>query len=383
MILTEVTIDEDFRALRAEWSDLLEADPRATVFQTWEFQYHASKMVAESIRPLVLLFRNAVGQLVGCVPLGESTWKVGPLRARVLGFNGGMYVDYNTILARPQHAAEVVGALAGWLQEARGRCDVVRLRNLREDSWLLEHRETLLSGLRPPVQLEPSEVAPYLELRPEWRSYRDALPAKRGRRFSYEVRKILRCEPRANIGAVTAAAEIEEAMGRFFALHQKRLHEKKQLGRFGRKTVRDGFRGLVRALHNQGRATLWQIRLDDRVVSSLCTFEFRGVCSYYQGGYDPAIRRLSPGTVSIATRIDRALADGCHEYDFLVGDDRYKNDWATGRRTLLTLELPTGSWRGALYRGYNRLYAQLTASERLRELFLRLRPPVEVPHLLD
>ena len=40
-----VSTDNGFLALRDEWNELVENDERATIFQTWEFQYQAWRIL--------------------------------------------------------------------------------------------------------------------------------------------------------------------------------------------------------------------------------------------------------------------------------------------------------------------------------------------------
>jgi len=49
-------------------------------------------------------------------------------------------------------------------------------------------------------------------------------------------------------------------------------------------------------------------------------------CFLYNSGYDPSHRAANPGLVLIARSIGQAVDEGCEEYDFLRGTERYKYD---------------------------------------------------------
>ena len=68
--------------------------------------------------------------------------------------------------------------------------------------------------------------------------------------------------------------------------------------------------------------------LSTRGVDVASVFQFRtdGALLLYNSGYDPKLRAANPGLVLIARSIGQAVAEGCAEYDFLRGTERYKYD---------------------------------------------------------
>ncbi len=63
-----ISTDSGFLALRDESNELVEKDERATVFQTWEFQYHARRMLSETVSLHLVLVRDETGVWIGCAP---------------------------------------------------------------------------------------------------------------------------------------------------------------------------------------------------------------------------------------------------------------------------------------------------------------------------
>lgn len=61
-------------------------------------------------------------------------------------------------------------------------------------------------------------------------------------------------------------------------------------------------------------------------VASVFQFRTDGALLLYNSGYDPAHRGANPGLVLIARSIGQAVDEGCAEYDFLRGTERYKYD---------------------------------------------------------
>ncbi|MGR6997482.1 GNAT family N-acetyltransferase [Yinghuangia aomiensis] len=53
-------------------------------------------------------------------------------------------------------------------------------------------------------------------------------------------------------------------------------------------------------------------------------FLWQGTFSYYQTGWDPALARLSLGTVLVAETVAAVRAEGADVFDFLRGAEEYK-----------------------------------------------------------
>ena len=48
---------------------------------------------------------------------------------------------------------------------------------------------------------------------------------------------------------------------------------------------------------------------------------------YYLGGFDPAAKHLSPGTLLIGHAVERAVEAGAEAFDFCKGREPYKYLW--------------------------------------------------------
>ena len=366
-----VSTDSDLLALRDEWNELVENDGRATIFQTWEFQYHAWRMLSETVSLHLVLVRDETGALIGCAPLGIHTWRKGPLSVRVLAFSGFRYSDYSDFIVLPDRAQDALAALAEWFSDNTRRWDVVELMPVREDSWA-RHDDWFLSKVRVLSQTTPYRSAPYLGFQPGWSSYEDALSRKRAKATRYQVRKLLRRAEGRFQTAISGEA-LEDALRDLIDLHQKRMRQKHQVGMFADPVRQACFRSLIKGLAARGLAKVHSISSNGRTIASDCVFQFRGSVAAYQGGFDPEFYQLSPGTVNQALIINEALSAGAVEYDFLIGDEAWKYEWTNEERQLYRIEFSTKSWRRFPYHWADTLRVTLSRSERLRRLNLWLR----------
>ena len=375
LALTELTGERAFLELKEEWNRLVEEDPRATVFQTWEMQYHLWRCFADRISPVILTVRNETGRLAALAPLGASLPRVGGLPVRVLGFAAPRYADYAGFLVRPDRSEESLALLARWLRVARERWDVIRLGPLREDGWLLDDSQRFLHLLADGARAERVDTALSLRV-----GNRTPEQARRGS-LDREVRRLFR-RTGGRFQEVPAGPALGDALRDLYAFHQTRMHSHNELGVFGDSRVQDEFTSLVGALHERGVARVHRVETGGATVAVTCTFEFRGTVSFYQSGFDAAFGRLGPGKILRALRIEEALRDGAGECDFLRGDEPYKLLHATDRRALYAIEIPTGSWRRIPYERWRHLRSRLSESRLARAVYLGLRPRKSRPEIL-
>ena len=84
------------------------------------------------------------------------------------------------------------------------------------------------------------------------------------------------------------------------------------------------FREIAEGFLASGRLRLAFLSTRGVDVASVFQFRTAGAFLLYNSGYDPAHREANPGLVLIARSIGQAIAEGCSEYDFLRGTERYK-----------------------------------------------------------
>ena len=86
------------------------------------------------------------------------------------------------------------------------------------------------------------------------------------------------------------------------------------------------FREVAEGFLASGRLRLAFLSTQGVDVASVFQFRTDGSLLLYNSGYDPKLRAANPGLVLIARSIGQAVGEGCAEYDFLRGTERYKYD---------------------------------------------------------
>lgn len=82
---------------------------------------------------------------------------------------------------------------------------------------------------------------------------------------------------------------------------------------------------------------LFVLRLNGAPAAAFYGFTYDGTCSFLQRGFDPQFHRPSVGQVLLSLSIERAIDEGAREYDFLSGNDGYKDLWVKTSRPLINV----------------------------------------------
>jgi CelD/BcsL family acetyltransferase involved in cellulose biosynthesis len=112
-----------------------------------------------------------------------------------------------------------------------------------------------------------------------------------------------------------------------FRLHEARWQSRGEPGVLADPRVRAFHRDAARALHASGMLRLYRLRIGTHVAAVYYGFVWRNRAYAYIGGFDPELPRLSPGAQILHHVIGEAIAQGCTEFHFLRGGERYKYAW--------------------------------------------------------
>lgn len=357
-----------FESLRPEWEELLAGSAADELFLTWEWLHTWWRHVgqADGRRRLSLVAVRRRGELAALAPWAlapSRAWHPVPGRTLQLLGTGTVGSDYLDVVLRRGREDRAVDGLAGWLDErgevvelaqlVRGRSSAGRLAlRLRDRGWTAVER--------------PAGVCPYADLAGvTWEGYLGSL----GSSHRQNVRRRLRQLQRGFEVELRRAETEEEAAAGFEVLLE--LHRRRWRGRGGSDALDDPavvafHREVVRLAARRGWLRLYVLRLDGRPAAALYGFLYRGRFLFYQSGFDPDVARHSVGLVLMGLSIRDAIADGAREYDFLHGDESYKDRWANGVRELARLELYPPSVAGTARRGLRE--ARLTAKGLVRSV---------------
>lgn len=125
--------------------------------------------------------------------------------------------------------------------------------------------------------------------------------------------------------------EGEQFLPIFFELHGKRWRSRRLPGAFvlsGRRRFHERFACGQDASDLRRFAVLWH---GESAIGALYGMRSGNRAFFYQTGFDPDASKLSPGTALIAAFVERSIEEGAQVFDFLRGEEKYKQRWRPDR----------------------------------------------------
>lgn len=356
--------------VESEWRALAEQGGNAFLSPEWFRAW--LRAYGDGVEPFVPLVHGEGGSLRGLLPLALD--RAGhPRVCRIAGANLG---DRFHPVCAPGDEAEVAAEVGRSLASSPAPWSVIALTHVQtEPAWV----EALAEGTGARVRMRQRIAGPlpYLELGAYggWEEYLQS----RSSNFRQQVRRFTRRAAEAGAMRLRRTEQPEELpadMETFFRLHDLRF------GPRGGSTLSSeraqAFqRDFAASALRRGWLRLWFLELDGVPAAAWYGWRLGDRYSYYNSGLDPSHSELRPGLVLLAAVIQSAFEEGAAEFDFLLGDERYKYRFAEGERTVSDVAIarslpnPAGVLTGAEY-GARALVRRLPVSVRQRSGLMRL-----------
>jgi CelD/BcsL family acetyltransferase involved in cellulose biosynthesis len=200
----------------------------------------------------------------------------------------------------------------------------------------VEHSETWAGALAEAtgrrVKLRSREAAglPWIDLAAhgDWEGYlasRSSHLRKRLRQLDRKLERDHEVRIRRTEGPETLAADVET----LFDLHDRRRQAESTLASSRARSFHAAF---AASALDRGWLRLWFLELDGEPVASWYGWRLGDRYSFFNGGFDPALSKLSPGMVLLARVLESAFEEGAQVFDFLLGDESYKSRFADETR---------------------------------------------------
>lgn len=320
-------IVEDISTLAGAWPELVQADPLATPFASFEWASAWCRHWSSAGSPWVLAVYDG-SRLAGLAPF--TLKRRGGLRFLTgLGVSIGNYWD---VIAAPADREPVTAAVAQNLCRHGGEWDALFVDKLPEDSATLLALEGAGMRVAPPQRL----LSPRIEL-PE--TFDDYLATVSSRRRN-EIRRSLRAieSGELSIRALKHPDELRSAVKRWQDLKVQWWTE---LGRPLDPThASPGFREFVvdalSAMAVRGMTEVWELLHNGEVAGVVIALVDDHAYYGWLFGFDTRLQKLKPGHLVIAYGIRWSIQTGRRYFDFMLGAESYKSSYAPVERFVLT-----------------------------------------------
>jgi len=323
-----VTDGAALAALGPEWAELLADSDGPSIFLTHTWIDAWQRTIGADQKLLIGIARQPTdGKLIGIAPFVVSTREMGPVAVDVLRMTGSgpAASDHLDLIIRHgyPHAAQEL-----WKAANRRRTwDFLDLDGLRPNSHLLS---VLLRRKRDRRSFVTTNICPVLELPDTWEAYEATL----GRNLRQNLRRYTRKLDREAAGPVVERlvvheAEVVETVEELARLHQEIRTSRGDKGSFADRRMIDFHRTAALGFLQAGRLRLHRLDVDGKMAAAISCFRHDDTVSFYTTGYDPALSAYGPGRRIMAVAIRSAIEEGARRFDFLRGDEAYKQAWGT------------------------------------------------------
>lgn len=355
-----------FAGLCHEWAALLERSGERSPFLTWEWLYPWWKHLGHGADLYLLTVRNVSGRLVGLAPLLRSriTLGGGARRLEFLG-TGKVASDYLNVVIDPAEGCVVLAALVRYLVAHREDWDVLSLTDVDSEAWTLSLVGTLFrtQGFDVDVSLDPGFSCPYARLDGGWEPYLRS----RSSRLRHQIKQkgaFLAERYGARFQAIDRATDLPHAVETLMTLHRARRAAVGGTTAFDDESVVAFLRESTPLLQERGWLRLYALVVGERPLAVLYGLAYRGTFYDYQRGLDVESSKWGAGTVLQGLSVQHACGEGMTEFDFLRGDESYKDRWAPYLRRTKRLDIVQRSSRTMLFRGRRGLIRGLREARR-------------------
>jgi CelD/BcsL family acetyltransferase involved in cellulose biosynthesis len=333
--------------LKPIWNELLTESGANTIFLTWEWAASWWHAFGSPFELLILKCSDSSGRPVGIVPFFRIRKSIG---LRISGYalylvgdvsGGSEELDW---IIRDGWEQPVVAAVLDWLEGPALEWDILYYDTVRPESTVAA------------ILVAECERRNWFLIRGERLSYRvpvsaswDAYLASISKKMRSGVQQQVR---RANKTFTVQARlcqtldQLEKDLQTLFALHAKRWQQRGKTGSLFQPEKQLFYHELARNCLAKGWLEFWMLELNGNPVACEFGFCYDGVYSFLQGGFDPDYSVYSVGVVLRASIMQSLIERGFRIYDFLLGEDDYKERWGGQRYPLLDFSFARPKSRG-------------------------------------
>jgi hypothetical protein len=290
----------------------------------------------ETDAELIVISRKADPVAMAWI-VGKNVVRYGIIKSRTLILNESghqhldrLTIEYNGLLSKDKETEYATQGLLEWLGMPERSWDELVMSGIEEATFRAMVKNAKKYGLN--VRVTNRMSSPYVDLE-KVRTSELGYLGLLSRNSRAQIRRSLRLYEQQGPIRVSVARTLNDAnayMARLVELHQEYWIEKGRTGAFEDPTIRRFHRGLIEDGMSKGCVQIVRVAAGERDIGYLYNFLYNGIAYNYQSGFIYSDdNRLKPGIVCHYLAIQHNLNLGCLRYDFLAGDDRYKQSLAT------------------------------------------------------
>ena len=329
----ETKIIEDvsaFAQLEPFWNELVAKSAISTCHSTFEWLFTWWRHFGVG-RHLLVLVTYEQGVPVGLAPLYIGN---GTTESRDLHFLGQGLSDYADFIA-PRERPDVIEALLSGLLELRQSWDGIDLEEVPSESPSKRYLDAAVGGGRIDASWRETVQCPYLPIESTWETFYAAM----GKGFRHEVRnKLNRARDKGLQFRYVDRREADQAfVGEVVTLSDERRSVDGHRSPFLNHPDLEFLREVLPLMGQRSMLRIGELRSGEVLLAFMLGFQWQGVVSTWNTQYDPRFTEYSLGRIVLVSFAEQTFREGCHELDFMRGEEPYKFQWTSLTRTNLAL----------------------------------------------
>jgi CelD/BcsL family acetyltransferase involved in cellulose biosynthesis len=358
LTLRKITKTQDFALLQPDWEKLTQEPMQSFA---WNFSWW-QHLGGDANLHLYCLQRD--GELIAIAPLYRDKW-LSQNRLRFLA-SGDACTDYVQLIGDPKWHHDFAGLIADDLATTE-LFSVIELEGVT-DSYVADELNRKLRDNHWSYA-KPIEQSWVLDLPGDWDEFFFSCSKSLKRKIRSAQKRL--DSGQCRIESTLDGLDRELALSTLIELHQMRFVDKGEPGVFSEKGFTNFFSQAVGKLISQGQAEILVAYGDEKAIGAHILLHTPDGPQYYQGGIDVQQMKLEPGHLLFTFAIRRAIAAGKSRYDFLRGNEPYKQFWGASAKPLWTVRYVANKLRAT---ALNRAFLTLrTVKHSVKQSATRLR----------
>lgn len=340
-----LTTFDQFRILEQEWEQL-SAQRVDTIFLSYLWLQEWWHIYGADYQIWTLAARQG-GKLIGVMPLILSRALFGIRRLMFMGV-GELTPNHLDVITDPEKRDQVFRAFVAHLCQRASVWDVLELDKIPGDSSSMDLLSAALRAEGLSVRTEISATCPYIELPASFEEYLASRGSTTRESYRRVRRKLEKDFPAASYGMAQTPEEVRRVMGALIQLHQARWLQQGFLGSFSNQEFIDFHCTMAQKALRSNMLRLYYLQVNDEIIAVYYCYRIADSVQFYLGGFDERYSKYSPGILINAFAIEQSILEGAKHFDFLEGEERYKQHWMTHSRENLVLRAFRRNGRGRL-----------------------------------
>lgn len=335
----ETRIIEDisaFAQLEPFWNELVAKSAISTCHSTFEWLFTWWRHFGAG-RRLLLLVAYEQDAPVGIAPLYAGNGTTEPKDLHFLGQGLSDYADFIVPRERP----DVIEALVSALLELYPSWDGMDLEEMPAESPSRRFLDAAVDSGRVAAAWQTTVQCPYLPIRTDW----EAFYATMGKGFQHEVRNKLNRWNNRSTGRVEGMElryvdrrEVDNAfVDEVVALSDKRRLFDSHRSPFLNHPDLEFLREVLPLMGRRNQLRVAELRGGKALLAFMLAYYWQGVVYTWNTQYDPAYGEYSLGRIVLVRFAEQSFREGCHELDFMRGEEAYKFQWTSLTRANMAL----------------------------------------------